>query len=155
MLDFPAPSSPPIPPPVPLEMGLEHIRELGVESQARGELRVCGVVAAAAHFELGWMCVPGRYAGPDEPYVANYPGESVRHCWNVLPDGTIIDATANQFALDEAMPRVIPPDDHRQSWYLARIGNSHSDDYAIGWADNHPARTFYDQAHDKKEQRSR
>lgn len=130
------------PAPATLEDGVPRIRAIGFESQAGGELRVCGVVAAIAQGEIGWQAVSGRYAGHDCEYVRNYPDDSVRHCWNVLPDGTIVDATANQFDVSEPMPRVIPTGDPRQTWYLVATGLGNNV-YAPGWASNHPARRVY------------
>lgn len=55
------------------------------------------------------------YAGPEIGGEGNY-----FHSWNRSPDGTIVDATANQFG--DANPiRVIPPNDPRQHYYLADI----------------------------------
>jgi hypothetical protein len=58
----------------------------------------------------------GKYAGPEVDGMLAY-----HHWWNVAADGTIIDATANQFSGEgkNAPPvRIIPADDIRQSWYV-------------------------------------
>ncbi len=125
--------------PRPLEAGLDRLRVLGAAIQAGLGLRVCDLVADNAEIELGWCFAGGRYAGPTEiPPIG--PGPT-SHCWNVLPDGTIVDATANQFIPDEPMPRVIPPHDDRQSWYRVYVARTH--DYQAGWCPNHPARKNY------------
>jgi hypothetical protein len=146
MLDFEPPSPPPTPAPVSTKVGIPYIRALGAQIQSESGLKVCGAVAASAQIEIGWEAVAGRYAGYDCEYVSNYPDDTVPHCWNVLPDGTIVDATANQFDqfdLGEPMPRIILPNDRRQAWYLVRVGGLCSGLYKPGWCSDHPARDAY------------
>ena len=133
--------------PIPLEAGIERLRTLAAAIQAGLGLRVCDLVADNAESEFNWYCVGGRYVGPTEiPPIA--PGPT-KHCWNVLPDGTIIDATANQFSPNEPMPRIIPPDDSRQAWYLVYVGRSN--DCKPGWHPKHPAHKIYRHLNTKTE----
>jgi len=102
-------------------------------------LKVCGHVAEAIHHQLGIQAIAGSYSGLDDDYALaahdidcpNDPAvepasscqskrdASVRHCWNILDDGTIVDATANQFehADSELMPRIVRPNDPQYSNY--------------------------------------
>lgn len=76
--------------------------------------------------EVSWMLsasphdltyVEGTYSGPD----ASQSGMS--HDWVTTSDGTIIDATADQFEGSEDDPvRIIGPDDPRASWYARWTG---------------------------------
>ena len=72
---------------------LRRIHELRGEVRrrdARPNDGRCGNVTAALAKEFGWQ---GQWG-----YLKLFDGTvSWVHCWNVLPDGTIVDATADQF----------------------------------------------------------
>jgi hypothetical protein len=71
----------------------------------------CGKVAEAIEAELGWSYRWGHLRLLDG-------GICWIHCWNQLPDGTIVDATADQFEerwLGDMS--VLPPGDPLQAYY--------------------------------------
>lgn len=138
--DRPAPMEP-----KELNDGVDFVRNLASEIQAESGLKVCGAVAALAERDLGWQAVAGSYRGPDDEYARKYAEHGVRHAWNVLPDGTIVDGTANQFSPDEVMPRVIRTDDPRYAWYAIPIGSRlHGKSYVTSWCPEHPAWKAYE-----------
>lgn len=49
----------------------------------------CHLVSRWLEIHYGFRQIPGCFIG-------SY-GEHISHCWNVLPDGRILDATADQF----------------------------------------------------------
>jgi hypothetical protein len=53
-----------------------------------GELAICDIIAHEIEEQFGWKMQCGKYA-PDE--FLEY------HCWNLLPDGELLDASADQF----------------------------------------------------------
>ena len=60
-------------------------------------------LADAIERELGWPSFTGVYLAPS--------GEPIRvHAWNVLPDGRILDATADQFGEGRDLAVVAPGD---------------------------------------------
>ena len=130
---------------ITLEAGIPLICAIVEEFQSGGNLKVCGAVAAITEIEIGWKAVAGKYFGTDDDYARNYPDDGVRHCWNVLPDGTIVDGTANQFTYGEAMPRVISTDDPRYFWYGAYY-NFGCGDVLREWSPDHPAHKAYERS---------
>jgi hypothetical protein len=73
----------------------------------------CGKVAEAIAAELGWAYRWGHLRLLDG-------GICWIHCWNQLPDGTIVDATADQFEerwLSDVV--VLSPDDPLHAHYRA------------------------------------
>src|ERR671939_8951 len=71
----------------------------------------CGQVAEALQTEVGWAYRWGHLRLLDD-------GICWIHCWNQLPDGTVVDATADQFEerwLGDVV--VLPPGDPRQAHY--------------------------------------
>jgi hypothetical protein len=71
----------------------------------------CGKVAEAIQTELGWAYRWGHLRLLDD-------GICWIHCWNQLPDGTVVDATADQFEerwLGDVT--VLPPGDPRHANY--------------------------------------
>ena len=71
----------------------------------------CGQVAEALQTELGWAYRWGHLRLLDD-------GICWIHCWNQLPDGTVVDATADQFEdrwLGDVA--VLPPGDPRHANY--------------------------------------
>jgi hypothetical protein len=101
--------------------------------KARDRLRselptICLEVSMAIEKELGFKWQEGVYTGPGrnrdwEVAASDYydnageDDEIYSHSWNVTSDGTILDATADQFEGEDNPIRVIPPDDPRQEWY--------------------------------------
>jgi hypothetical protein len=95
--------------PVPRELNVEYLSQLTVRIRAleHGFLRQlgrewntggCGVVSEVLDVRYGWERDGGCYApNPDE-------GLHIAHYWNILPDGRIIDATADQFHDDHMDP---------------------------------------------------
>lgn len=72
-------------------------------------LNNCGDVSdeLAAQFAAeGWVVEEGSYLGP---------GGRGQHAWNRLADGSVLDATADQYGHAPVM--VVPPGDDRQAWY--------------------------------------
>lgn len=72
---------------------LERIRRLRAEVRlrdARPNDGRCGRVAEALETEFGWQRQSGYLKLLDESV-------SWVHCWNLLDDGSILDATADQF----------------------------------------------------------
>lgn len=67
----------------------------------------CVWVAECIEHEFGWSVQWGHYSSPE---YGN--GVHVDHLWNVLPDGRILDATADQFG-DGDNIRITDGDDPR------------------------------------------
>jgi hypothetical protein len=59
-----------------------------------GDLRVCDNVAYDIECLIGWPMVEGD---------CDHDDCLMYHCWNFLPDGSILDATADQFDLPPIM----------------------------------------------------
>jgi hypothetical protein len=55
-----------------------------------GDLAVCDVVSREIQKILGW---PMEFGECDHEPALYF------HCWNILPDGSILDATSDQFGL--------------------------------------------------------
>lgn len=93
----------------------------------------CGEVAAKINSRLGWVMEGGAYRGPEivpEAWSNSDPSLNTEygHCWNVRPDGAIVDATADQFG-DIDPVRIIPVGDERWQWYIPECGEAASRGY--------------------------
>lgn len=95
----------------------EYIRIYSSQVQASRKYDASGEFSVILSQKFGWQVVSGSYLGEDARLIKNLPNTTIRHCWNVLADGTIVDPMANQFSLKETMPRIVPIDDPRQKWY--------------------------------------
>jgi hypothetical protein len=94
------------------------IRRIRREVVTAGELNSvggpsCGVTSEEIAATLGWPEFYGAYRVTDESMP--------EHAWNVMPDGTIVDATADQFGGQPVT--VIPPGDPRAARYLDQDGD--------------------------------
>jgi hypothetical protein len=72
----------------------------------------CGDVSddlAERFADRGWTVEEGNYVGPGSPAAGS------EHTWNRLPDGTVVDATADQCGRETVV--VVGPDDPDQEWY--------------------------------------
>ena len=65
----------------------------------------CWLVAGDIAYRFGWDQIGGCYVLPD--------GTHESHEWNLLPDGRIIDATADQFGAPSPGIRVVGAGDPR------------------------------------------
>lgn len=77
---------------------------------------MCHFVSEVIYNKFGWQQESGSYLAPNGDVICGGG-----HLWNVLPDGAILDATADQFGEGQDI-RIIEPDDpdyHRYSaeWY--------------------------------------
>ncbi len=77
---------------------------------------LCDIVSDELHRRFGWAFEEGEYRGPEVDDESEGSISPYWHSWNRLADGTIVDATANQFG-DSDPIRVIPPNDPRQQHY--------------------------------------
>ena len=75
-------------------------------------LNNCGSVSAELAMRFGWVYEEGRWHGPGAPARGH------EHAWNRLPDGTILDATLDQYGLEDPVG-VFAAGDRRQQWYVA------------------------------------
>lgn len=68
----------------------------------------CGFVAEWIHRTFGWEAHSGVYTDPNDDPI-------IDHVWNVLPDGAVLDATADQIGEGHDIRIVEPSDpDHRR-----------------------------------------
>ncbi len=87
----------------------------------------CGWVAEIIMNRFGWDMHGGTYCNDvDEPICND-------HSWNILPDGAILDATADQMGLGHDI-RIVEPSDpdfpkYRTDWH---------EDYNPGMSDEYP-----------------
>jgi hypothetical protein len=110
-----------------------HVRRIARAAQAEaGHLAACNQSAAALHEAFGWCEEYGVYDGPE---VRKRGRRRLRyeHRWNRLPDGTIVDATANQFGDADAV-RILPLGDERQAYYLTMTDEGGADEDTLGVA---------------------
>jgi hypothetical protein len=73
----------------------------------------CGDVAdeLAERFSVeGWLVVEGTYIGPGTR------SRGSEHAWCLTLDGSIVDATLDQYGNDNPVA-LIPLGDERQNWY--------------------------------------
>jgi hypothetical protein len=112
---------------------LARVRRIarGAQSEA-GRLAACNQSAAALHEAFGWCEEYGVYDGP-EVRKRGRRRRRYEHRWNRLPDGTIVDATANQFG-DADPVRVLPVGDARQAYYLTMTDESGAGEETLGVA---------------------
>lgn len=94
--------------------------------RAEGAGGQCGFVAEILADRYGWTAVAGMYLAPSLEPIGD-------HVWNVMADGTIVDATADQFCEGHDV-RIVPPDDPAQSRYRSEW----TADYNPGRADRYP-----------------
>lgn len=71
---------------------------------------MCSVMSEVMNQWFGWEMDGGCYASD-----AFKEGHHIAHVWNILPDGRIIDTTADQFREGDTPDgiRVVPGDDPR------------------------------------------
>jgi hypothetical protein len=83
-------------------------------------LLTCDIVTAYAYRYIFTqdLCYQecGPYLGPDITSYRRKPNQPYTHWWLRFLDGTIVDATANQFR-DQETIRIVQPLDARQQWY--------------------------------------
>jgi hypothetical protein len=73
-------------------------------------LSICDGISLFNHLTFGWKVVEGKWLGP------NLPNNIFYHMWNELPDGTIVDCSADQFKLDPML--IVPPFDVlKKPWF--------------------------------------
>ena len=77
------------------------------------EMTFCMRVSHHISKQLKFRQVIGEYVGPDASISV------LLHAWNLLDDGTIIDATALQFKGEKESIREIKGDDYRFGRYRA------------------------------------
>lgn len=110
----------------PSAADLQVIRRIRHEVRCtEGEGGQCGFVAEVIMNRFGWPMHGGTYCNEiDEPICND-------HVWNILPDGAILDATADQMGLGHDIRIVEPSDpDHKK--------------YRAGWdQDYNPGRSEY------------
>lgn len=123
----------------PTSRQIQWAREIALEDQYEdGSPFTCESTSKHVRDEvLNWSLREGGiYVGPDifredENDVGPYA-----HHWLRLEDGSILDATANQFG-DEDIVRVLPLWDHRQIWYVAQYDDGTP--ISTIWNEEHPA----------------
>lgn len=81
-------------------------------------LMQCDQMAWAAHDEFGWDVIQGSYKGEDRNKGWDFTPGYYDHYWNQLPDGTWVDATADQFGDQGTAVRVMPPGDPAREDYV-------------------------------------
>jgi hypothetical protein len=131
--------------PLPIdENTLQRVTKIALQIQKETQrIRACNEVGCALQERFGWCDEYGVYDGPE---VRGRGRRRFRyeHRWNRLPNGTIVDATANQFG-DLHPVRIIPRKDSRQKYYLTMIGK-YENDIAIDflrWDAEHPVWKYY------------
>ena len=94
--------------------------------------KVCHQVSEALARRFGWEVASGSYRG-------------VGHYWNVMPDGTILDATRDQFDEDEAPVGMFPPGDPEQALYrrTTRTASGPVFEGPLDGSDLHPGTTMF------------
>lgn len=134
--------------------GLEIARSYSKTVQDKeGSLAVCDIVSSYLKNELGWYQANGFYVGSDIEVNDKIP---YFHCWNILPDGTIVDATANQFSCNREgdIVRVVGIDDpfyasyiDESCWYIDDFGNFIGDlslpNLYARWESGNPGFDYY------------
>lgn len=100
----------------PTAADLQAIRLIRHEVRCEeGEGGQCGFVAEVIMNRFGWEMHGGTYCNDaDEPVCCD-------HVWNMLPDGGILDATADQMGLGHDI-RIVEPNDpdyhkYRDQWH--------------------------------------
>lgn len=95
---------------------VDRIRELREEIRIEeGGGGMCAIVSEVLYVEHGWEIRSGVYTTKNGEVICE------AHLWNVATDGTLIDATADQFGEGHDI-RIIAPDDpdyprYREEWY--------------------------------------
>jgi hypothetical protein len=110
--------------PPSLESSIREMREQIRRSEGRGGQ--CGFVAEWIATTYLWAAHSGVYLSPSGEPIGD-------HVWNVLPDGAILDATADQFCEGYDV-RIISPADPEHS----RFRPEWTADYNPGLANRYP-----------------
>lgn len=113
---------------VPPLLAVEAVRRRFVPEFPEGpyDLQKCIEVSVELGC-LGLETVRGHYLGPEvrkptwKRGGSDYARPPYGHWWAVAQDGTIVDATADQFGDREAV-RLVGPDDPRQAYYWEEVG---------------------------------
>lgn len=94
----------------PTAADIDYIRKMREEIRCgEGGGGYCHILADVIEDEFGWQKSGGTYcSGGDEPICS-------AHRWNLLPDGAILDATADQLGDDDIV--IIPKGDPRHRRY--------------------------------------
>lgn len=111
---------------------IQHILAVREEEREHSGGGMCSMVSEFIENEFGWLMKCGAYTDSNDDTICE------AHCWNILPDGAILDATADQFGEGHDI-RIIEPSDpefarYRDEWY---------DDY-------HPGHPEFPQIADRK-----
>lgn len=112
----------------PTPEDLERIRQIREEVRAaEGGGGMCHFVSEIIYTEFGWSQAGGTVTAPNGDVMI------AAHRWNELPDGAILDATADQLGQGQDI-RIIEPNDplhkcYRLEWDV---------DYNPGMADQYP-----------------
>lgn len=94
--------------------------------RAEGRGGQCGFVAEWIWDRYQWPAYSGVYLAPSGEPIGD-------HVWNVMPDGSILDSTADQFCEGHDV-RIISPDDPEQRRYRPEW----TDDYNPELGDRYP-----------------
>jgi hypothetical protein len=96
---------------------IERIYAIIEQQRREHQLKsLCDIVSDELRRRFGWALEEGEYRGPEVAAESERSTSPYWHAWNRLADGTVVDATANQFG-DSDPIRVILPDDPRQQHY--------------------------------------
>jgi hypothetical protein len=117
------------PPDAGMIQGFRDLRE--EVRHAEGLPGQCHVVTEIIQAEHGWTRMSGTYLTP----CLTFPAGDGAHYWNLLPDGSILDPTADQLGEDADDVRVLLPEDPRHARYVAEW-----------FEDWHPGAPDYDEA---------
>jgi hypothetical protein len=75
-----------------------RIRRCEYRKWSEWDMGGCGVVSEVLDVRYGWERSGGCYiVNPDGVLGDEVETRHVAHYWNILPDGSILDATADQF----------------------------------------------------------
>lgn len=92
--------------------------ELQVEPGYPRGLGACLWVPSHLETAYGWPADGGVFFDGDDLASATRAGTVYEHYWNVLSDGSILDATAGQFHYDGPVVRVLEADDPDYKRYV-------------------------------------
>lgn len=104
----------------PTDMDLDAmVRERALWRAKDGGGGMCHRVARAVDSRFGWpMVTEGTYLSRDDEVICGSG-----HCWNVLPDGSVLDATADQWCEGHDV-RIVRPNEPDYLRY--RVGFDHA-----------------------------
>jgi hypothetical protein len=80
------------------------------EQDVQHTFQCCERIAYLIELKYHYRHVYGQYTGPEINGIYT-------HHWNITPNGTIIDATANQFG-DKLPVHIVYDYDIRHKWYI-------------------------------------